>query len=143
MQASATQARDSAVADVDPCVAAVASVDAALVRVFGFLGKRWNGLIIATLTAGEMSFSNLARSVVGISDSVLSERLNGLGAAGIVLRSVEHGPPISVTYQLSPAGLALAPALTELTRWAQQNMSEPEPTAQACDAAFVASEPGE
>ena len=138
MQATRTQPRDSAVSEVDPCVEAVASVDAALVRVFGFLGKRWNGLIIATLTAGEMSFSNLARAVVGISDSVLSERLNGLGAAGIVLRSVEHGPPISVTYQLSPAGLALAPALTELTRWAQQNMKEPVPATEACDAAFGA-----
>lgn len=140
MQASATGASASAAADVDPCVAAVASVDAALVRAFGFLGKRWNGLIIATLTAGEMSFSTLARAVVGISDSVLSERLNGLGAAGIVLRSVEHGPPISVTYQLSPAGLALAPALTELTRWAQENMREPEPAAEHCDAAAGAPE---
>ncbi len=85
--------------------------DAALTRAFGFLGKRWNGVILGTLTLGPASFSELKRAVAGISDSVLSERLTELCGAGLVLRSVDEGPPIAVDYRLTPAGQALLPAL--------------------------------
>jgi DNA-binding HxlR family transcriptional regulator len=96
--------------------------DAALTRAFGFLGKRWNGVILGTLTYGPLGFSELKRAVVGISDSVLSERLTELCAAGLVLRSVDEGPPIAVDYRLTPAGQALLPALHELTTWANENL---------------------
>lgn len=101
--------------------------DAALARAFGFLGKRWNGMILATLTEGPAGFSALRRAVQGISDSVLSERLAELAGAGLVQRSVGEGPPISVDYSLTPAGLALHPALRELTTWAQENLTTPAP----------------
>jgi DNA-binding HxlR family transcriptional regulator len=96
--------------------------DAALERAFGFLGKRWNGVILATLLSGPASFSELRRSVSRISDSVLSERLTELGCAGLVLRTVDEGPPVAVRYALTPAGQALLPALRELTTWAQDNL---------------------
>jgi DNA-binding HxlR family transcriptional regulator len=96
--------------------------DAALARAFGFLGKRWNGVIIGTLASGPAGFSELKRAVAGISDSVLSERLAELGAAGLVQRSVDEGPPIAVGYRLTPCGQALIPALRELTSWAKNNL---------------------
>ena len=58
----------------------------ALARAFGFLGKRCNGVILATLMNGSAGFADLKRAVSGISDSVLSERLSEL--AGL-LRGVE------------------------------------------------------
>ncbi len=96
--------------------------DAALTRAFGFLGKRWNGVIIGTLARGAAGFSELKRAVAGISDSVLSERLAELSGAGLVQRSVSEGPPIAVQYQLTNAGEALLPALQELTAWAKDNL---------------------
>lgn len=96
--------------------------DAALTRAFKFLGKRWNGVILATLTAGPAGFAELRRAVGGISDSVLSERLTELGAAGLIERSVCAGPPVSVVYTLTAAGKALTPALAELTTWAAENL---------------------
>jgi DNA-binding HxlR family transcriptional regulator len=96
--------------------------DAALARAFSFLGKRWNGVILGTLTAGPAGFSELRRAVSGISDSVLSERLAELCAAGLVVRSVGNGPPIAVEYRLTPAGEALMPAMQELTMWAKNNL---------------------
>ncbi|MGX7681828.1 winged helix-turn-helix transcriptional regulator [Jatrophihabitans sp. DSM 45814] len=96
--------------------------DAALARAFGFLGKRWNGVIIATLTSGPAGFSELRRAVVGISDSVLSERLSELCGAGLVERVVDGGPPLAVEYHLSPAGNALLPAMEELKVWADNNL---------------------
>jgi DNA-binding HxlR family transcriptional regulator len=96
--------------------------DAALTRAFGFLGKRWNGVIIGTLALGPAGFSELKRAVAGISDSVLSERLAELSGAGLVQRSVDEGPPIAVDYRLTQAGQALLPALKELTAWAKHNL---------------------
>jgi DNA-binding HxlR family transcriptional regulator len=96
--------------------------DKALVYAFGFLGKRWNGVILGTLIEGPASFSELRRAVEGISDSVLSERLSELGSAGLVSRTVDEGPPIAVAYRLTDSGTALHPALTELTSWARANL---------------------
>jgi DNA-binding HxlR family transcriptional regulator len=96
--------------------------DAALARAFGFLGKRWNGVILATLISGPAGFAELRRAVGGISDSVLSERLSELGSAGLVVRSVDAGPPIAVSYDLTAAGRALLPALDALGAWAAENL---------------------
>jgi DNA-binding HxlR family transcriptional regulator len=96
--------------------------DRALVHAFGFLGKRWNGVILGTLIEGPASFSELRRAVDGISDSVLSERLTELAAAGLLSRSVDEGPPVAVAYALTESGDALLPALRELTNWARANI---------------------
>lgn len=96
--------------------------DKALVRAFGFLGKRWNGVILGTLMEGTASFTELRRAVSGIADSVLSERLTELAAAGLVSRAVDSGPPVAVSYSLTESGTALLPALTELTTWARTNL---------------------
>ncbi|WP_380174492.1 winged helix-turn-helix transcriptional regulator [Kineococcus sp. DHX-1] len=96
--------------------------DGALARAFGFLGKRWNGILLATLGNGSAGFSDLRRTVAGISDSVLSDRLAELSRAGLVQRTVHEGPPVAVVYDLTDAGRALAPALAELTAWARANL---------------------
>ena len=103
---------------VDECVAA----DASLVRAFDLLGKRWTGVLLGTLRGGPVGFRTLARAVPGISDSVLSERLGELTATGLVVRTVEEGPPVSVRYTLTEAGLALLPALDQIRRWADRHL---------------------
>ncbi|NNN08714.1 MAG: helix-turn-helix transcriptional regulator [Acidimicrobiaceae bacterium] len=97
------------------------SCDGALAQAFKFLGKRWNGVILGTLTNGSSGFAELKRNVSGISDSVLSERLSELHSAGLIVRSVEPGPPISVSYDLSDTGRALIPAMDALSTWASEN----------------------
>src|ERR1700760_1992611 len=92
--------------------------DSALTRAFGFLGKRWNGVLLGALVQGPAGFAELKRAVAGISDSVLSERLSELIGAGLVQRFVEAGPPISVSYDVTAAGAALVPALEALSSWA-------------------------
>jgi DNA-binding HxlR family transcriptional regulator len=105
-------------ADVARCVRG----DAALARAFQFLGKRWNGLVLGTLSAGPAGFSELSRAIGGISDSVLSDRLADLTQAGLITRAVEAGPPLAVSYALTERGQALMPALAQISRWAQEHM---------------------
>jgi len=94
--------------------------DAALVRAFDLLGKRWTGIVLGTLSGGPAGFRALARAVDGISDSMLSDRLGELSNAGLVTRTVTEGPPLSVSYALTDAGRALLPALEQITRWAEE-----------------------
>ncbi|RMI36816.1 winged helix-turn-helix transcriptional regulator [Streptomyces triticirhizae] len=91
-------------------------------EVFGLLGKRWNGLLIAALMAGPGHFAELRRSVPGISERMLSDRLSELAEAGLVTREVHNGPPLRVSYRLTEAGEGLRPALAELTRWAEAHL---------------------
>ena len=97
--------------------------DAALARAFEFLGKRWNGVVLGNLREGPAGFRELSRAIGGISDSVLSDRLRELTEAGLVARTVEEGPPVSVSYTLTGAGRELLPALEQIGRWAERHLT--------------------
>ena len=97
--------------------------DAAVSHAFSVLGKRWNAMIVDVLGHGELSFVGLRRAVVGISDAVLSDRLTELSDAGLVVRQVESGPPVAVSYVLTDAGSRLVPILSQLGAWADDNLT--------------------
>jgi DNA-binding HxlR family transcriptional regulator len=100
--------------------------DAALVAAFSVLGKRWNGVLLRALASGPATFSELRRSLRGISDTVLSERLSELTHCELISREVDGGPPVAVRYTLTDRGQALMPALNELSAWARDNLPQPE-----------------
>jgi DNA-binding HxlR family transcriptional regulator len=96
--------------------------EAGLVRAFGFLGKRWNGVILGTLSTAPTGFAELRRGVGTITDSVLSDRLSELTSGGLIQRTVTDTRPPGVVYALTESGAALLPILAQLTRWADQNL---------------------
>jgi DNA-binding HxlR family transcriptional regulator len=55
---------------------------------------------------------------------MLSTRLTALTEVGLVTRTVEEGPPLSVAYELTDAGRALMPALAQISRWAEEHLPE-------------------
>ena len=93
--------------------------DAGIRRAFDFLGKRWNGVILGTLSSGPLGFAELRRGVGAITDSVLSDRLVELAEAGLVERTVTRTRPPGVTYQLTATGSQLLPILHQLGSWAE------------------------
>jgi DNA-binding HxlR family transcriptional regulator len=85
------------------------------------IGRRWTGAIVAVLLDGGMlRFSEIANAVPEMSDRLLSERMKELEARGVVMRTVEPGPPVRVRYELTAMGRSLQPALTELRDWARR-----------------------
>jgi DNA-binding HxlR family transcriptional regulator len=84
------------------------------------IGKRWTGAIICALTGGPLRFGDLARTVPGLSDRLLSQRLRELEAEGLVEPEVESGTPVRVTYSLTEKGAELGPAIGELKQWAKR-----------------------
>ena len=95
---------------------------AALARALRFLGKRWNAVVLGHLSHGPAGFRELSRAIEGVSDSVLSDRLSELTAGGLITRTVDAGPPVTVSYALTDRGHALMPALEQIAVWAQENL---------------------
>ena len=53
---------------------------------------------------------------------MLSDRLSDLAKGGLIARTVEPGPPVTVTYSLTDRGRALMPALEQISIWAEENL---------------------
>ncbi len=83
----------------------------AVARALEVLGERWTLLILRELLLGAKTFTDICRGLPRIPRATLSTRLRGLCAAGVV----EHADG---DYRLTETGLALAPVLRELARWA-------------------------
>jgi DNA-binding HxlR family transcriptional regulator len=97
--------------------------DERLTQVFALLGKRWSGVILGLLLQGPARFAVLARTIPGISERMLSDRLNELSRAGLIDRTVLDGPPLGVRYQLTESGRAIGPGLLRLGEWAERYLA--------------------
>ena len=82
------------------------------------IGERWALLIVRELMLGPRRFSDIRASLPGISAKVLTERLAGLEANGVLRRAMLPRPASVQVYELTPWGYAAEPILQELGRWA-------------------------
>ena len=53
--------------------------------------------------------------------------MSDLAAAGLIIRTVDEGPPLAVSYALTDRGNALLPVLQQITLWAEEHLVE-DPT---------------
>jgi DNA-binding HxlR family transcriptional regulator len=82
------------------------------------IGERWALPVMRELMLGPRRFGELKASLHGISANVLTQRLEGLEAAGVV-RRVRLPPPASVqVYELTPWGYEAGPVFQAMGRWA-------------------------
>jgi DNA-binding HxlR family transcriptional regulator len=78
---------------------------------------------VDTLGAGPKRFSELKRSIIGISQKMLTVTLRGLERNGILTRTVYAVMPPNVTYELTAMGRTLLDATDPLIQWSLQNIS--------------------
>lgn len=93
------------------------------VAAMGILAKPWNGMLIAALENGPLRFSELAARVPQIADRMLAARLKELEARGVLRRTVEHGPPVRVSYALTEVGRGFREVSGALSRWGRLLMA--------------------
>ncbi len=91
------------------------------------VGEKWSLLVIRELFYGVRRFEGIAQNT-GAPRDVLTARLRKLSEAG-VLRRVQYSerPPRS-EYQLTEAGLELAPTLLSLLQWGLRWTTDTPPT---------------
>jgi DNA-binding HxlR family transcriptional regulator len=84
------------------------------------LGKKWNCLILRCLLSQPRRFTDISGYVSGLSDRLLSQRLQELEEAGIVQRRVYAQRPVAVEYTLSAKGEALRGVVESIQHWADR-----------------------
>jgi len=97
-----------------------------LARAAEVVGERWTLLVIRELLLGPKRFSDLKRALLGVSTSVLSERLARLEERGVIARSEVRPPTPATLYELTPLGGRLLPSVLELARWGGALLTGPE-----------------
>ncbi|MBZ6077192.1 winged helix-turn-helix transcriptional regulator [Microvirga puerhi] len=85
------------------------------------VGERWALLVIRELMLGPRRFSDLRSNLPGISANVLTQRLKGLEAAGIVVRRKLPPPAATQVYELTEWGYESEPIFQALGRWAARS----------------------
>ncbi len=93
-------------------------------RAVELIGRRWSGAVIQLLLQGPARYAALRDAIPGLSDRMLSERLQELEEEGIVVRRVIPEIPVRVEYELSAKGRELEPALSAIGRWAEHWLPE-------------------
>jgi len=89
-------------------------------RAIEIIGRRWTGVIVRALLAGNTRFTQIRSTVPGLSDRLLSERLKELEAEGIVDRRVMPDTPVRIEYRLTAKGDALASVVVAMSAWAEE-----------------------
>lgn len=85
------------------------------------IGDKWSVLVIVLLGEGPVRFSDLKRTIDGISQRMLTLTLRGLERDGLVKRTVYATNPPRVDYALTPMGRTLLAPVTVLATWAQDH----------------------
>lgn len=75
------------------------------------IGYKWTTLVVRDLLSGKKRYSELLKSVHGISPRLLAERLRSLEAAGLLVRTVYPTVPPTTEYELTALGRKIEPVI--------------------------------
>lgn len=92
-------------------------------QILARIGDKWSILIIMLLAEHPRRFSELKRTVNGISQRMLALCLKGLERDGLVKRTVIAVMPPHVEYELTPLGRSLTEPVIALGTWAKENIT--------------------
>lgn len=88
-------------------------------EVLSRVGDKWSVLVVGTLKGGPLRFSELRRSIAGISQRMLTLTLRSLERDGLVKRTVIPTIPPRVDYELTRLGETLLEPVVALTQWSE------------------------
>ena len=83
------------------------------------IGTKWKVLIIRELLESTKRFSELQRSIGGVSQKVLTANLRAMEECGLVNRKVYAEVPPRVEYSLTDLGRSLESVLNVMVEWGE------------------------
>ncbi len=86
--------------------------------------SRWGSLILILLLEGTHRFSELRRTIGGVSEKMLAQSLQQLEGDGFLTRTVFPTIPPKVEYSLTPLGREAATHIKSLTDWVERNVGK-------------------
>jgi len=88
------------------------------------IADKWSLLVIALLERRKLRFTELKKSIDGISQRMLTNTVRQLERDGIVKRTVFPVVPPRVEYELTPLGCTLHATIQSLVDWTERNQRE-------------------
>lgn len=88
------------------------------------IGGRWKPAILCQLCYGVMRYSELKRSIEGISERMLVAQLKELEKDKIIERIVYPEVPPRVEYKLTALGLTMKPMLSAMSDWGNMHREQ-------------------
>jgi DNA-binding HxlR family transcriptional regulator len=93
-------------------------------QVMSTIGDKWSALLVNALADGPRRHGELARTVAGVSQKMLTQTLRTLERDGLVTRSVTPTVPVRVDYELTELGQSLVPILQQLKGWSETHIEQ-------------------
>lgn len=81
------------------------------------MGDRWKMVIIKELLEGSKRFTELQKSLTGITQKVLTTNLRAMEKNDLLTRTVYAEVPPRVEYRLTETGYSLKPVLDAMIAW--------------------------
>jgi len=88
------------------------------------LSDKWVTLVLAALGERPQRYSQLARTIAGVSQKMLTQTLRTLERDGLLTRTVTATVPVTVTYELTALGRSLLEVIAGLKLWAELHMDD-------------------
>jgi DNA-binding HxlR family transcriptional regulator len=93
-------------------------------QVMSTIGDKWSALLVNALADGPHRHGELARTVAGVSQKMLTQTLRTLEHDGLVTRSITPTVPVRVDYELTALGQSLVPVLQQLKHWSETHIEQ-------------------
>ncbi|MEV5507483.1 winged helix-turn-helix transcriptional regulator [Streptomyces orinoci] len=88
------------------------------------ISDKWVSLTVNALADGPRRYGDLSRTLVGVSQKMLTQTLRNLERDGFLTRTVTPTVPVRVDYALTPLGERLLPLMRAIKGWAEENIGE-------------------
>jgi DNA-binding HxlR family transcriptional regulator len=88
------------------------------------IADKWSLLVIALLDNRKLRFTELKKTIDGISQRMLTVTLRQLERDGLVRRTVYPVVPPRVDYELTPLGVTLHATIQSLVTWTETHQHE-------------------
>lgn len=110
-----------------------------LTEVLDHVAGKWSIGILVAAAHGPVRFTELERTITGISRRMLTLNLRKLERDGLLIRTVYPTVPPKVEYSLTPMARELHASLSGLVGWAERHRGDITAARAAYDAAAPAS----
>jgi DNA-binding HxlR family transcriptional regulator len=96
-----------------------------IARSVAVIGDRWTLMILRDCFSGVSRFDKFQERL-GISRTLIAERLKSLTAEGVLTKTAYQDRPVRHEYRLTPKGMDLFPVMMAIVDWGDRHIDSPE-----------------
>jgi DNA-binding HxlR family transcriptional regulator len=93
-------------------------------QVLDALSDKWVTLVLTALAGEPRRYSELSRTIAGVSQKMLTQTLRTLERDGLITRTITPSVPVRVDYELTSLGRTLLPVVRAIKDWSESHIAE-------------------